>query len=1274
MSDIKFQLAIISDNPSSICVPDVAVHADVYAPGSLIKMKDKVYDVVIADASAEKTGAAHLTAYSGGAVIMYAAQSYSDGDKERLACGVNTLFALTPVSLNEILAVTDHVSGLRDCTSYRSLYEELIEGTDNLVTRVDSEGRFTYVNEACEKAFGINRNNLIGRSAFEFVHPADRDRTRESFIGWVNDRLDKVSFINRQISASGDILHMLWGLNLHYAENGELIYVSSIAKDLTERLVAEKALKKSESSLRAIIDASDDVILVLDSKGIIIDCNERFSKEVGQNTEKLAGQSVWDVVDASGYTVRKSYFDKAINGGEHVRFEDSGPLGWFDVSISPIGVEGAEMDRVVIFARDITGRKEAEQLERMNEKRHKALAVLGQMYEADFEEVMEYALESAIDQSTSTGGYLAAYDSDEGTLKLRAVKRPDDKRVSLFVGVQLDINLFPEILTAARTQNAVINNSARTVVPLPGGSSENIPCNSILIPLLAQGDVRLLLGVYGKPHPYNTGESIGLGHFMEGVWRLLERIETERTISLLNQELERKVILRTAQLRESEVRFRTAFESTVHGMLIVSPMREIIQVNKSFASMLGYDEPELVGTDLLNAVHTDDSEKTAKSLKSILSGEEDNFAVITRFISKDGETVIASVNAALIADSGGNPVYIVCNVVNITEAERTRKERDRIFELSNDIIGIMDFSGTIHYVNSAIERLMGYRAKDMMNMRIWDVFRSEDSRQAEALFEKLKKDRDIVDYESRHLTSDGSDIWLSWAFITDMPNSRIYGIGRDITERKLYEESLKYAKEEAEKADRSKTEFLANISHEIRTPLNAVMGFSELLSSRVHDSKAVSYLSSIKASGKALLTLINDILDISKLDSMESRPVLAPADIKLLMDDMVKIFRYRAESKGLQLGYTIDENTPDSMMLDVSRLRQILLNVVGNAVKFTEEGGVDIRVGTREKAHSMVDLEITVTDTGIGIPEGEYEAIFQPFRQRAGQNINKYGGTGLGLSISGKLVQMMGGTINVESEVGRGSTFRIILPDITISDEIVADGTVPGVRLKFRTARILVADDEMSRGIIREMLENTGVFVLEAQNGFAAGLIAAEVEPEVAVISDRLPDMSGTEAARGIRARLKSGKTKIVGLMSTLPDEAGRNFFDDVLVKPISVGKLMNSLEKFLTVDEKIIDEAGYMELPKEGNEDLLKENGLDSELVSLINSYKGVVDFEYISSVSGMLRAKGKAFANTYLTALADRMDYFIENLEIDNIRKMFEKLRRHIAAQKTDQHNEKQ
>lgn len=1260
MSLYKGQTVIVSTDTSGLCDSQVIEAADIFHPENAFSIDSALYDLIIVDARAPDKLPDSLL--PGSTPVMYAAESFSPEDKKKLSAGRNVLFATVPVTMSEVSAVCATVDDLKSCTTYKDLYEELIEGTDNLVTRMNKDGIFTYVNIACENAYGMSREDLVGRSAFDFVHPEDLSRTKEVFDSWKGRRVRKASFVNRQLVLGGSVIHVLWAMNFQYDDNGDLLYIYSIAKDITERLMAENALKQSESSLRSILDASEDVILMLDTGGTILDCNTRFCDEIRKPSGEVIGRSIWEVTNSSYISGRKPFFEKVLETGKTVRFENFTPNGWFDVVVTPVNIAGAGLERLVVFATDITARKEAEHFEKMNEKRHKALAVLGQMYEADFEEILEYALESSLDQTLSLVGFIAEYDEDDRSLRLRGVKSREDNGVSLCRGVWLSPEDIPDVLQAAETKQPVINNSGKARMPDSLCDVVDKNLKSITIPIMAQGEIRIILAVYGKTLNYTAHESMNLVHFMEGVWRLKERKEVERTISLMNQELERKIELRTKQLRESETRFRTAFESTVHGMVIVSPEKLILQVNNSFADMLGYEKEELVGVNICSLTHEDDSKKAEEAFGGLSIEGNSQFEINTRYVRKDGKTVIATSNAALTFDHSGEPADIVINSVNITEAELTRKERDRIFELSPDIIGIVDSSGLIYYVNSAIEKILNYKVSDVINRSVWETLRPDDIEQAKGVLGRLSAEPGLSDFESRHEPEPGTVKWISWYFTVDAANNRMYGIGRDISERKKHEESLKKAKEDAEMADRAKSEFMANISHEIRTPLNAVIGFSELLSSRIQDSKALSYLSSIKASGKALLTLINDILDISKLDSMLMSPVLAPSDISLLVEDMIKIFSHRTKAKGIDLLYELDESVSASLMLDVARLRQVLLNLVGNAVKFTEEGRICVRVRARENGPKSVDLEIEVEDTGIGIPEYEFENIFKPFRQRAGQNVNKYGGTGLGLSISAKLVQMMGGRIQLESEVGRGSVFRVILPDVVKSGELVRDDTGVAVTVKFAPARVLVADDENSRGILMDMLENTGVYVMEAQNGLAAELIASEIEPEVLMLSDRLSDMSGAEAARLIRKRVGAGAVRIVGLVSAMPAEKDAELFDDILVKPVSMDRLVGSLEKYLTVEEKQISEAYASTHAENASICAVDDIVFDKNLKKLVKSYDGVVDFELIGAVADNLKKQWEKTESRAVRDIVEKLDSYIDNMDIENIRRLFSKLREKV------------
>ena len=242
---------------------------------------------------------------------------------------------------------------------------------------------------------------------------------------------------------------------------------------------------------------------------------------------------------------------------------------------------------------------------------------------------------------------------------------------------------------------------------------------------------------------------------------------------------------------------------------------------------------------------------------------------------------------------------------------------------------------------------------------------------------------------------------------------------------------MNYAKIEADKANEAKSEFLANMSHEIRTPLNAVIGISELLSNTIKDKKQQNYMNTINNAGNSLLLIINDILDLSKIESGKMELNFKPIKLHAIFKEIETIFMQEVHNKEIEFFVEIPNDIPELILFDEVRIRQILLNLIGNAVKFTEKGYVKLSIETvpsNKRDMRQVDLRLSIEDTGIGIPKSEKERIFQAFTQISGQSIKKYGGTGLGLSITKKLVEMMNGKISLESEVGKGSCFRVWLP------------------------------------------------------------------------------------------------------------------------------------------------------------------------------------------------------------------------------------------------------
>ncbi len=405
----------------------------------------------------------------------------------------------------------------------------------------------------------------------------------------------------------------------------------------------------------------------------------------------------------------------------------------------------------------------------------------------------------------------------------------------------------------------------------------------------------------------------------------------------------------------------------------------------------------------------------------------------------------------------------------------------------------------------------------------------------------------------------------------------------DITGRKEVERTLKAAAEAAEAGSRAKSAFLANMSHEIRTPMNAILGFSDLLMKRAESTEQKRYLSQIHAGGRALLSLVNDVLDLSKIEAGKMEICPEPIQPRKIFADVGQVFSQKAREKGLDLRTSVDDAIPRLLMLDEPRLRQVLLNLVGNAVKFTPEGHVAVSVRAaggwkerRRRTGERITLEIEVADTGIGIPKEQRGSVFDSFHQESGRISKKYGGTGLGLAISKRLVALMDGELSVHGRPGGGSRFRLVLPDVVVAEPAAPEAPLlPDAAggTRFAPARILVVDDTPSnREIILGYLEGEPLEILEAESGGAAlDVLAAGPVPDLILMDLRMPDKSGFETAAEIRERPEWRRIPLVAMTAyTLKEalEKTRDLFDGCLTKPMCEMDLVRELGRFLRIEQ----------------------------------------------------------------------------------------------------------
>lgn len=641
----------------------------------------------------------------------------------------------------------------------------------------------------------------------------------------------------------------------------------------------------------------------------------------------------------------------------------------------------------------------------------------------------------------------------------------------------------------------------------------------------------------------------------------------------------------TEQLLEtSEKKFRILSENAPVGIFQTDAVGKVNYVNKEWCEITGLSQEEAMGENWTHAVHQADQADFLKTwIQAFTEKREFNWKF--RLIHKNQKIkwIIGRVlQLPGMSDEEIGYIGTFSDITELVEVHQQLAKREELYRLlstnTNDLISLFkaDAKATRIFVSPSVHDILGYEEEELLGRSPLEIIHPNDVGEVLAKTNAFTLNGKSVTLEYRVRTKAGTYIWLE---SNTQPyfdsNGNMLGFqssARDITRRKAYESSLKIAKEKADEAALAKSQFLSLMSHEIRTPMIAVIGLSDMLIKQNPRQDQQEYLDLLKYSGENLLKIINDVLDFSKIEAGKVQLEYAEFNLPVLIGMTKGVLEHKAEEKDTRLELIYDTSLPQFVKGDSIRLGQVITNLLGNAIKFTDKGLIRIVVTNDGEENKKRKIRFEISDTGIGIESDKLEAIFERFTQASHDTSRKYGGTGLGLSIANDLVKLMGSKIEVASQPGVGSSFSfsILMEEV---NKVIAPSILhePGV-LPIHV--LLVDDNDINRLIASNFLNRCGIFVDQAKNGSEALERIQSRKYKLILMDLQMPEMDGYEATRRIRELSDKyfKKIPILALTASIPADmhtrAREAGFNDMINKPFVPEQLYSKIKEYVFIDK----------------------------------------------------------------------------------------------------------
>ena len=1063
-----------------------------------------------------------------------------------------------PGRVTHAVVVSHEITGRRQAEEElrrsRNTLDSIIRNIPDIVYRLDPEGRITFISDAV-KNYGYDPAALIGSPIMGLVHPDNRpeatwrinerrtgDRSTKSIeLRLLTTDRAEVPFETRwrdikgfrlfNVSAEG-----VYDLDAPASEGftgtqgiardvtefkqaaGELErykeHLEELVLDRTRQLeTANQAFQSSEEKYRALVDALQDGIFSTDQAGTVVFANRAMAGIFGYGSpDDIVGRNIFRIEafeDPDQFKVSLGSMRDPAQFPEVIETALTSPDGrtrWIEVRPTPI-VDGGRVAGSRAIVRDVTERRGAEA----------RLKVAKEEWEKTFDAVPDL---------------IAILDREHRIV--RANQAMAD-RLGLTTGE-----------LAGRPCYETVHGAIEPIADCPHHH------------LLSDGRMHVA-DVYedrlGGDFHVTVSPLFGPDGALTGSVHVARDItESKRAEALL---------------RASEERYRDLFNNISDLIMTHDLEGKLLSANPAASAVAGFSPEEMIGK-LISDFIAPDFRPLFKTeyLKRILTEGEAEGVLLA--LDKDGREHYIEYRNTLVKKAGA-PAYVSGSARNITErvrAERalqqSRNFAELIYRLIPSAIFTVDREARITSWNDQAARITGYSEEEMLGQTCL-VFAQSPCTDRCGVFDP-DTPKPIRGRECTLRTKDGRILTVlkNADLIEDEAGQVLGGIESfsDITERKQAEDELVLAREEAEQANRAKSEFLANMSHEIRTPMNAILGMTDLALMTDLDGEQRGFLETVKSSADALLQIINDILDISKIEAGFLTLNDDSFDLRSLVDSIMKALAIKAHQKGIEFVQDFREGAPVHIRGDANRLRQVLLNLIGNAIKFTERGQVVLTVEPMDRD----TIHFKIADTGIGIPAKTLDRIFDRFTQADGSITRRFGGTGLGTTIAKQLVELMNGRIWAESEPGRGSTFHFTIKAVP-GDSRTGEG--PDFRKRLKGLRVLIADaGSANRTMIGQTLSAWGMIPVTANDASAALEKLQDIHRtkgtlDLALLDMGLPDLDGIELARRIRLHEAWGDLPIIFLTSMMDKFEDRGFpgpRTKMLAKPVGIEELLETI------------------------------------------------------------------------------------------------------------------